>query len=129
MQPVGRHVDRCYPRPSDALAFIENALNHCERTGDLALRPAFLRLRALWHPDDDGPEQQVAGLIDALEAARSQGARAWELSTALSRAELWVSTGRQCAAAKLLRPLSESLTEGFDTPALKQVRTLLEKVG
>ncbi|MBI6911335.1 ATP-binding protein [Pseudomonas palleroniana] len=67
-------------------------------------------------------------LLQALEIARTQGARAWELRTATSLAELWQRQGRQQQAHDLLAPLYNAFTEGFATPDLSKVRRLLDEL-
>ncbi|NCE88311.1 winged helix-turn-helix domain-containing protein [Pseudomonas sp. Q1] len=67
-------------------------------------------------------------LLQALEIARAQGARAWELRTATSLAELWQRQGRQQQAHDLLAPLYNAFTEGFATPDLSKVRRLLDEL-
>ncbi|MGZ0714787.1 ATP-binding protein [Pseudomonas palleroniana] len=67
-------------------------------------------------------------LLQALEIARTQGARAWELRTATSLAELWQRQGRLQQAHDLLAPLYNAFTEGFATPDLSKVRRLLDEL-
>ncbi|MFQ6347614.1 ATP-binding protein [Pseudomonas sp. R11F] len=67
-------------------------------------------------------------LLQALEIARAQGARAWELRTATSLAELWQRQGRLQQAHDLLAPLYNAFTEGFATPDLSKVRRLLDEL-
>jgi tetratricopeptide (TPR) repeat protein len=62
----------------------------------------------------------------AHEIAREQGALYWELRVALSLARLRISQGRQGEAKRLLIPVCDRFTEGFDTPDLGAARALLD---
>ena len=64
----------------------------------------------------------------ALEQACGQGARLLELRTAVSLARLWRDRGRFAEARDLLAPIYGWFTEGFDTPDLKDAKTLLDEL-
>ena len=55
----------------------------------------------------------------ALDWARRQGALSWELPAAASLARLLSDQGRSADAVALLQPVSDRLTERFDTTDLK----------
>ena len=62
----------------------------------------------------------------ALEVARSQQAKSWELRAGTSLAKLWLDQGRHAAARDLLAPLYGWFTEGKDTLDLKRAKALLD---
>jgi len=64
----------------------------------------------------------------ALDAARQQGARFWELRAALDLARLWRDQGKRTEARDLLAPIYGWFTEGFDTPVLKDAKVLLDEL-
>ncbi len=64
----------------------------------------------------------------ALEVARQQQAKSWELRAAMSMARLWRSQGKPQQARELLAPVYEWFTEGFDTLDLKEAKALLEEL-
>jgi len=64
----------------------------------------------------------------ALEIARAQQARSWELRAAISMARLWRVQGKRPQAQGLLAPVYGWFTEGFDTHDLKQAKALLEEL-
>ena len=65
----------------------------------------------------------------ALEVARRQGARSWELRAAVSLARLWQAQGRSGNALPMLAEIYGWFTEGFDTPDLVEAKALLEEMG
>src|SRR5262249_31249658 len=65
----------------------------------------------------------------AITCARQQGALSWELRAATGLADLWRRQGRTEEAAKLLRPVREQFTEGFDTSDLQGASALIEELG
>jgi predicted ATPase len=65
---------------------------------------------------------------EALDVAAYQKAKSLELRAAMSLGRLWQSQGRREEARKLLLEVYGWFTEGFDTPDLKDVKALLEKL-
>jgi tetratricopeptide (TPR) repeat protein len=61
----------------------------------------------------------------ALELARSRGAKIWELRAALSLGELWRRQGKNEEAQAIVLETYGWFTEGFDTPDLKRARAFL----
>jgi predicted ATPase len=64
----------------------------------------------------------------ALDVARQQQAKSWELRAAMSLSRLWQRQGKRAAAYELLAPLYGWFTEGFDTADLQEAKALLEKL-
>jgi hypothetical protein len=65
----------------------------------------------------------------AIETARRQQSRAWELRATVSLARLWQRTGRSSDARDALAAVYSTYTEGFTTPDLVDAKTLLETLG
>jgi predicted ATPase len=78
----------------------------------------------------DTPDEQRAetSFRRALEIARRQQAKSWELRAATSLARLWGERGRRAEARDLLAPVYDWFTEGFDTADLKQAQALLNQL-
>ena len=62
----------------------------------------------------------------ALEVARRQQAKSWELRAATSLARLWQRQGKRAEAHQLLSDIYNWFTEGFDTKDLQEAKALLE---
>jgi predicted ATPase len=62
----------------------------------------------------------------ALDIARQQQAKSWELRAATSLARLWQQQGKRNDARQLLAEVYNWFTEGFDTADLQEARALLE---
>jgi predicted ATPase len=79
---------------------------------------------ALMSSKPDAAKAQ-AHFVRALEIARAQRARSWELRAATSLARLWRDQGRRREARDLLAPVYGWFTEGSDTLDLKEGNALL----
>jgi len=64
----------------------------------------------------------------AIQVAQGQRAKTLELRAGISLANLWRDNNNQESAYKLLAPIYDWFTEGFDTPDLKKAKTLLEQL-
>ena len=64
----------------------------------------------------------------AIEIARRQQSKAWELRATMSLARLWQRQGRRDEAQAALAAVYGSYTEGFTTPDLVDARALLESL-
>jgi predicted ATPase len=101
------------------------------RTGERYYQAELLRNRGellLARPTPD-PTTAERCLIEALETARCQQAKMWELRAAVSLARLWAHQGKRAQAADLLASVYGWFTEGFDTQDLKDAKALLDTLG
>ena len=64
----------------------------------------------------------------ALQTARQQQAKSWELRAAMSMARLLRDQGKRQQARELLAPVYGWFTEGFDTLDLKEAKVLLDEL-
>jgi predicted ATPase len=76
----------------------------------------------------DNAAAAEASFQAAIEIARAQSARHWELRASVSLARLWQKQGRLREAVDLLRPIYGWFNEGFGTPDLLDARALLEEL-
>lgn len=116
----------------DALVTVEQALQ--SNPDELLHRPEALRLRGelrLRSKADDVSRLELAeqDFREAIELAREMKAKSPELQATTSLAWLLYLQGRIDEARTLLSEIYDWFTEGFDTLALRQARSLLEKLG
>jgi predicted ATPase len=101
---------------------------------ELAGKTAAERVSALVAIAHPAVEEAEALFGQALEIARRQEAKTFELRAATSLARLWQRQGKtqrggRDAGRDLLAPVYEWFTEGFDARDLREARTLLEELG
>ena len=77
--------------------------------------------------EDQQPDAE-AYFHQALDIARGQQAKSWELRAATSLARLWQTQGKRQEAYDLLAPVYAWFTEGFDTADLQDAKTLLDEL-
>jgi predicted ATPase len=82
---------------------------------------------ALKLPEPDAAKAE-AHFDRALDIARKQQAKSWELRAAMSMARLWRDQGKRQQARELLAPVYRWFTEGFDTLDLKDAKALLDEL-
>ena len=114
-------------KPEAALASVAAGLKAVEKTGGAPLEAELHRLRgeALLAGAGTVSEGETA-MQQAIDVARRQNAKSWELRGAMSLARLRRQQGRREEAAALLAPILGWFTEGFDTADLQAARTLLD---
>jgi class 3 adenylate cyclase/tetratricopeptide (TPR) repeat protein len=77
----------------------------------------------------ESPDQAAAAedcFLTAIETARRQSSRAWELRATMRLARLWQRQGRRDEARAALAAVYSTFTEGFTTPDLVDAGALLE---
>ena len=112
----------------ESLTLLDDALQLSERTGErwfaaeLNRHKGRLLLR-------QGQVDAAEGLYrKALEIAREQEAKLWELRATASLARLCRDRGRRTEARDLLAPVYGWFTEGFGTPDLREAKALLDSL-
>ena len=116
----------------EALTALEAAVAHFERRGsDASWEPEVHRLMGdlLLRRNPNAADRAEASYRRAIERARSQEAKSWELRAATSLARMWRDQGKPAEARALLAPVYGWFTEGFDTLDLKQAKALLNELG
>ncbi|NJN47702.1 MAG: hypothetical protein HC808_15840 [Candidatus Competibacteraceae bacterium] len=71
--------------------------------------------------------QAEACFQEALKIARDQQAKSLELRAAMSLCRLWQNTDKRDLGLRELAAVYDWFTEGFDTPDLKDAKTLLDE--
>jgi predicted ATPase len=114
-------------QPSEGLRIIGVALERVRATGERVWEPELVRLEGELRLAVSPADVADAGecFRRAMEIARQQSARSWELRAAVSLARLLVAEGRRDEAHRALADVYEWFTEGFDTADLQEAKTLL----
>jgi predicted ATPase len=117
--------------PTGGLHALAEALVLIEKTGERWYAAEIYRLKGecllLCSQAQQG--EAAACFQQALDIARRQQAKSWELRAALSLARLWRQQGKATDAREVLAPVYQWFTEGFDTADLQQAQALLEELG
>lgn len=79
--------------------------------------------------DETAADAAEAVLHLALQVARKQEAKAFELRAATSQALLWQRQGKRDEARALLAPVYGWFTEGFATRDMRDAKAHLEELG
>lgn len=111
------------------LQTISSALEVVGASGERFVEAELHRVRAgllLAHGGDNAEQRAEACLQHALQIARGQKARAWELRAAMGLGRLWHQQDKTAEARDLVQPVYDGFNEGFDTRDLEQARNLLE---
>jgi predicted ATPase len=107
---------------------LAEALTLVEGTGERQWEAEIYRVRGellLVQGDEADAE---ASFHRAIEVARRQSAKSWELRATTSLARLWQKQGEREEARRILAESYGWFTEGFDTPDLIEARTLLNEL-
>jgi predicted ATPase len=100
---------------------------HRESHGESYVAPEICRLEASLSQTEGASGEVVQGhLNEAIQIAREQSARLFELRCATMLAKLWSEQGRRAEACDLLAPLYGWFTEGFDIADLREAKSLLD---
>jgi predicted ATPase len=114
--------------PETGLGVLTEALALVDTTGERWYDSECYRLKGelLLQQNTDNRAEAEACFHHALEIARSQQAKSFELRAATSLARLWQRQGKREEAHGLLAPVYGWFTEGFDTADLKDAKALLD---
>lgn len=118
-------------RSGEALDVLERAIDAADRTGDQENAAELQRLKGELTLRQGAPgaaSQAERSFRLAIEIARRQHAKSWELRAATSLARLWREQDKGDQARQLLGPLHATFTEGFDTPDLQDAKALLDSL-
>ncbi len=101
-----------------------------DKTGERIDEAELHRLKG--HPllqlSSDNHTEAETCFHQALDIARNQQAKSWELRAAASLARLWQSQDKRQDAYDLLEPVYGWFTEGFETADLMEAKALLDEL-
>jgi predicted ATPase/DNA-binding winged helix-turn-helix (wHTH) protein len=118
-------------RFAQGVALIDERIRRDQTDQALSYVPELLRVKGgvlLSMPQPVGDDAELC-FMQSLELSRLQGARAWELRTAVDLAALFAGQGRSESGRVLLQPVFEQFVEGLDTADLKAAERLLATLG
>jgi len=108
------------------LEYLKEAIDLVEETGERLREAEIYRMQAELLRIDGDLNAAEGSYHTALEVARAQSAKSWELRAATGLARLWKDAEIVEEARSLLEGIYAWFTEGFDSPDLVEARALLE---
>jgi predicted ATPase len=117
-------------RVEEALDFVKEGLATAEQTGLRMAEAELHRVKGelLMIKDFDNRAQAERCLRTAIEVARRQGARLFELRATVSLAHLLASQGEPGQARQMLAEIYNWFTEGLEFADLKEAKALLDEL-
>src|SRR5262249_3113148 len=117
-------------QPEAGLTALAEALILVDTTGERWYESEIYRLKGelLLQQSSDHHAEAERCFHHALDIARTQQAKSFELRTATSLAKLWQQQGKRQEAYDLLAPVYHWFTEGFDTLDLQESKVLLDEL-
>ena len=118
-------------RIDEGLALLDEMLARIERSGERLDEAELYRVKGELL-DASSPSARLQAetcFRKAVELARLQESRCWELRATMSLARLLAKQGRRDEARKMLAEIYGWFTEGFDTRDLKDAKALLDELG
>ena len=113
----------------ECVSLLDDAFQIVARNGTRWLEAELYRHKGQLLLRQQGNSETAEELFrKALSVAEQQGAKLWELRTAVSLAQLRRDRGRKAEARDLLTPVYAWFTEGFDTADLKHAKALLDEL-
>jgi predicted ATPase len=127
-------------RPEEGLTLLADVLAAVDKTGWRFTEAEMYRLKGTLTlqkfqvpgskfqvpPSPQAEAEAEACFHKAVEIARRQQAKSWELRAVMSLARLWQQQGKKAEARQMLSEIYHWFTEGFDTADLQEAKVLLE---
>jgi predicted ATPase len=113
---------------AEAEAALGEAFRWLEVTDERTWEAELHRVQAEWFVATGRDADALESFERALDTARRQQAKSWELRTAVSLARFMQSRGRAAEARRMLAGVNNWFSEGFDTPDLVTARALLDEL-
>ncbi len=122
------HFSAQMGRIQEGLALVDEALILVDKTEERYFEAEVHRVKGelLWMKGDEAEAE--TSFHRAIEVARKQSAKSWELRATVSLARLWREQRKSEQAKATLAAIFGWFTEGFDLPDLKDARALLDQL-
>jgi predicted ATPase len=114
--------------PYEGLSTLAEAFAFVDDTDERHWEAELHRLRAEVLLMQGSENEAEVSLREAVDVARRQMAKSWELRATISLARLWRMQGRIDDARQVLAAIYGWFTEGFGTPDLQEAKALLEEL-
>ncbi|HKA53188.1 MAG TPA: hypothetical protein VKJ47_05955, partial [Candidatus Binatia bacterium] len=121
-------------RAEEGLTVLTEALAVVDKTGQRVGEAELYRLKGTLTLQSkvqglrSKVEEAEECFLKAVEIARRQQAKSWELRAVMSLSRLWQSQGKKEEAHRMLAEIYGWFTEGFDTKDLQEAKALLEEL-
>ncbi|MCL7454841.1 MAG: tetratricopeptide repeat protein, partial [Anaerolineae bacterium] len=115
-------------QPEQGLITVAEALAFVQQTDEHHSEAELYRVRAELARMLGKDAEAEASLQKAIEVARRQEARSWELRATTSLARLWQAQGKVDEACDILRGIYGWFTEGLGTPDVQEAAALLQEL-
>ena len=114
--------------PQEGLKYIDEAAHLIEATQIRSAEADMYRRRGEFLLVVGDRAAAEASFLQAIDVARRQKAKLFELQAASMLAQFWRDQGKRAEARDLLDPIYNWFTEGFDAPDLKDAKALLDEL-
>jgi predicted ATPase/DNA-binding winged helix-turn-helix (wHTH) protein len=115
-------------RFAESATLIDETIQRVEACGNGNCLPELRRVKGSLLLSMGRPQRDAESCFtESLDLSRRQGARAWELRTAIDLAVLWAQQRRRRRAQELLGPIFERFEEGSDTVDLEAAEIVLRR--
>jgi predicted ATPase len=116
-------------RAEENLRALDEAIAAMEQSDERWCEAELYRLKGkLLMQNAKAESEAEACFHQAIEAARRQQAKSWELRVAMSLSRLWQKQNKKQEAQKLLTKIYGWFTEGFGTRDLQEAKALLDEL-
>jgi len=105
--------------------YVESEIHRIE--GELKLKKTSRASSRQANMQEDESEAEQC-FLKAIEVARARGAKTLELLAATSLSRMLMNSGKREEAVRILQPIHDWFTEGFDWPELKTAQALLSEL-
>ena len=118
-------------RFDEALVLLDEELARCEPLGAHQEKAELYRLKgeAILMRDSSAVAEAEKCFRKAIEIARGQSAKWWELRATVSLARLLAKRGKRDEARAMLDEIYNWFAEAFDTADLKDAKALIDELG
>jgi len=112
----------------EGLRHLANAISTVRQTGEHQYEAELHRLHGELQLANGASADAEADFRHAIDIARKQKARSWELRATMSLARYLRASGRSDEARRSLSDAYDWFSEGFDSPDLEEARSLLREL-